>query len=264
MGAQRLAKIRERDLALKELAGLEELEGKSLVGVTKITAVRRGVALIDGDLARIDSAEAEAKSRILEHEAMLAQVDHDFKSDAGKQLSEQQAQLAELRERQIAAEDQLAKSEIRAPVTGIVNKLAVHSTGGVINSGQALMEIVPDEEGLVIEAKVAPEDIDQIAAGGEASIKFTAFNRQNTPDIPATATRVSADVLRRDANNPTAAETAPHYLARLKLTTGKQTEAVTNLIAGMPAEVFFSTGKRSLLSYLLKPLADQFNRAFRE
>lgn len=265
---QRVAKVRELELTRRELDGLEKLEAQSLVGMTKITSARRTVAQLEGSLAQMRSMNEQAKGKILEHEAMLARVDHDFRTGAGKELSEQQARLSELNERRVAAEDQVFRSEIRAPVTGFVNQLAVHSTGAVVSPGQQLMTIVPVADSLVVESKVAPEDIDQIVVGGAAEVRFTAFNRQTTPSYSAVVTRVSADVVTRESAQLAttgASPVSPHYLARLEIVSaasGKEPPKL--LVAGMPAEVFFKTNERTPLSYLLKPIGDQFDRAFRQ
>ncbi len=263
--AQLKARQRQLDLARDELSGLETLEDQNLVAKTKITASRRGVAQLEGDVAQIKAQYAQAKEKVLEHEAMIKKNDYDFKSDVGKEIREQQSRLSELNEKMIAAEDRLAKMEIRAPVDGVVSQMSIHTIGGVVADGQALMTVVPTTDRLVVEAKLAPKDIDQIAIGHVADVKFTAFNQRSTPTYKANVSRVSADVMTRDASTPGSSEQQPYYLARLEVDPGELAKGdELNLIPGMPVEVFFKTGERTAFTYLVKPLTDQFERAFRE
>ncbi len=265
LDAQLKARTRQLELARDELTGLETLEGQNLVAKTKITASRRGVAQLEGDVAQIKAQYAQAKEKVLEHEAMIKKNDYDFKSDVGKEIRDQQSRLSELTEKMVAAEDRLAKLEISAPVDGIVSQMSIHTIGGVVADGQSLMTVVPTTDRLVVEAKLAPKDIDQIATGHEADVKFTAFNQRSTPTYKSTVSRISADVMTRDASTPGSSEQQPYYLARLEVAPEELAKGgELNLIPGMPVEIFFKTGERTAFTYLVKPLTDQFARAFRE
>jgi HlyD family secretion protein len=169
----------------------------------------------------------------------------------------------------VAAEDQLRRIEIRAPQSGTVHQLAVHTVGGVITSSEPVMLIVPNADRLVIDAKVAPQDIDQIRTGQLAHVRFPAFNQRTTPDMTATVTRVSADLMMEPAHPLQGGQaqqgSAPYYSVRLTLTEdGLKTLGDLRLVPGMPAEVHITTGARTALTYFTKPLTDQFARAFRE
>lgn len=263
--AQSTARGRELQYAQAELDGLEHLEGKSLVSTPRITAARRNVAQLQGDIAQVAAATAQAKGKIAEIELQILQLDQQLKTEVGRELRDQQAREGELLERRIIAEDQLRRIDIRAPQSGKVHQLAVHTVGGVIAPGEPIMLIVPDADRLVIDAKVAPQDIDQVKLGQRAHVRFSAFNQRATPDVPAVVTRVSADLMQDQARggygpregNP------PHYSVRLEFNDDGQLGDLL-LIPGMPAEVFITTGERTALSYLTKPLTDQFARAFRE
>ena len=265
--AQQAARRQELKFAQAELDGLEELEGKNLVSTPRITAARRAVAQLEGDIAQVAAATAQAKGRIAEIDLQILQLDQDLKTEVGKELRDQQSREAELSERRVAAEDQLKRIEIRAPQSGTVHQLAVHTVGGVITPSEPVMLIVPDADRLVIDAKVAPQDIDQVKIGQTAHVRFSAFNQRTTPDVTASVTRVSADLMIEQARpgEPAPQGGAPYYSVRLTLTEEGQKElAGLKLIPGMPAEVHITTGDRTALTYFTKPLADQFARAFRE
>ncbi|MGE0023460.1 MAG: HlyD family type I secretion periplasmic adaptor subunit, partial [Hyphomicrobium sp.] len=197
----------------------------------------------------------------------ILQLDQELKTEVGKDLRDQQAQEAELTEKRVAAEDQLKRIDIRSPQNGTVHQLAVHTVGGVITPSEQIMLIVPDADRLVIDAKVAPQDIDQVRAGQLGHVRFPAFNQRTTPDVTAEVVRVSADLMMEPAHGGEAAagDGAPYYSVRLSLTDAAQKKlAGFRLVPGMPAEVHITTGERTALTYFTKPLTDQFSRAFRE
>ncbi|WP_295559315.1 HlyD family type I secretion periplasmic adaptor subunit [uncultured Hyphomicrobium sp.] len=253
--------------AKDELRGLETLEGKSLVSTPRMTAARRTVAELEGDIAQVMAQKAQSKGKISEIELQVLQLGQDLKTEVGKELRDQQGREAELTERQVAAEDQLRRIEIRAPQSGTVHQLNVHTVGGVIAPSEQIMLIVPNADRLVIDAKVAPQDIDQISVGQLAHVRFSAFNQRTTPDVTATVTRVSADLMLEQPHGAEPGMTGgvPYYSVRLALTEdGLKKLRDLKLMPGMPAEVHITTGERTALTYFTKPLTDQFARAFRE
>lgn len=266
--AQHVARGQEISFAKAELAGLEQLEGKSLVSTPRMTAARRTVSQLEGDFAQVSSAIAQAKGKISETGLQILQLDQDLKTEVGKELRDQQGREAELTERRVAASDQLKRIELRAPQSGTVHQLNVHTVGGVITPSEPVMMIVPDADRLVIDAKVAPQDIDQVRVGQLAHIRFSAFNQRTTPDVTATVTRVSADLMMeqpRAGGDPALAGGVAYYSIRLALTDeGQQKLGNLKLVAGMPAEVHVTTGERTAFTYFTKPLSDQFARSFRE
>jgi HlyD family secretion protein len=266
LGAQEKAKGRELGFAREELAGLETLEKQHLVSMAKITGSRRSVAQLEGDLAQVVASAAQARGKIAEIEMQIMQLDQDLKTEVAKELREQQDREAELSERRIAAEDLLKHIDIRAPQSGIVHQLDVHTVGGVVAPGQPIMLIVPDADRLVVEAMVAPKDIDQVKLGHPAEVRFTAFDQRTTPEFVAKVTRISADLMKEGSSTQAQQSAATgYYVTRLELEKGATDEAHNlKLIPGMPAEVHIKTGERTALSYFIKPLADQFSRAFRE
>lgn len=167
--------------------------------------------------------------------------------------------IAELVERRIAAEDQLMRIEIRSPQDGVIHQLAVHTIGGVVSAGELLMYVVPVADPLSIEARVMPQDIDQLSPSQPVTVRLSAFNQRTTPELSGILANLSAD-LTIDQRTGEA-----FYTAKVILSPGEagKLDELT-LTAGMPAEVFFPTKERTILSYLIKPLVDQLQRVFRE
>jgi membrane fusion protein, type I secretion system len=184
---------------------------------------------------------------------------------AGEILLQREAQgkLAELVERMAAAEDQLKRIDIRAPRWGIVNSLAIHTVGGVIGNGETIMQVVPHGDELIVEAKVAPQDIDQLGLGAPAVVRIMAGNQRTMPELTGVLTHVSADLTREQAN--AAAPALAYYVVRASLPEAEIARlGEFRLFPGMPAEVFIQTQARTPLQYLIKPLREQIARSFRE
>jgi membrane fusion protein, type I secretion system len=148
---------------------------------------------------------------------------------------------------------------MRAPTSGVINQLTAHTIGGVIRGGDTIMEVVPDSDELQIEARLQPQDIDQVRLGQKAFTRFSAFNQRVTPELAGQVSYVSADISRDQSTN------AAYFTVRVTLPEEERRKlAGLQLIAGMPAEVFMQTGSRTMLSYLFKPITDQLQRAFVE
>ncbi len=262
--AQRTAKGKELEFAGKELAGLEQLERQGLVTTTKITASRRDVARLEAERAQAIAALAQTKGKTTEIELQLLQADQDLKTEVGKDLRDLQGKQAELSERRVAAEDQLKRIDLMSPQKGIVHQLSVHTVGGVVTPSEPVMLIVPDHDQLVIEAKIAPNDIDQVRVGLKAFVRFSAFNQRTTPEVEGLVERISADLM-RESSPAAQAQGVAYYVARLSLPPEEldKLKGLT-LLPGMPAEVHIKTADRTAFSYFFKPVVDQFARAFKE
>ena len=178
---------------------MAELYQKNLVSISRFTQLQRDQTRIQGERGQLIADIARARGKISETELQIIQIDQDFRTEVLKDLRELQGKIAELKERVTAAEDQLKRVDLRSPQTGFVHQLSVHTVGGVINNGEVIMQIVPRADELVVEAKVAPNDIDQIATGAKAIVKVMAGNQRTTPEIIGVITRVSADLAQRAA-----------------------------------------------------------------
>ncbi len=259
LDAQLASKAKQLELVAGELTGVQDLYDKRLVPLTRLTTLQRETARIEGERGQLISAVAETKSKIGESQLQLIRIDQEFRSDVVKELGEAQGKEAELAERRVAARDQLNRIEIRAPTAGIIHQLSVHTIGGVIRAGDTIMEIVPDEDVLQIEVRLQPTEIDHVRTGQEAFVRFSAFNQRTTPQITGTVSYISADTSHDQQSN------ASYYLVRVSLSDQQRHRlSGLQLVPGMPAEVFMQTTSRTLLSYLLKPIMDQMQRAFVE
>ena len=259
LAAQQNSKAKEIALIERELAGVRELWKQNLVQLTRLTALEREAARLDGERGQLVAASAQAKGKIAETALQILQIDQDIASDVAKELREVDGKIGELVERKVAAEDQLKRTDIRAPQDGTVFQLAVHTIGGVITAGDPIMLIVPEADNLSVEVKVNPQDIDQLQPNQKAILRFSAFNIRTTPEIEGVVTRISADTSTDQRTGQS------YYTVRIAMP-ADQIERLgeVKLLPGMPVEAFMQTRDRTMLSYLIKPLHDQFLRAFRE
>jgi len=259
LAAQQNSKAKEIALIERELAGVRELWKQNLVQLTRLTALEREAARLDGERGQLIAAAAQAKGKIAETALQILQIDQDIASDVAKELREVDGKIGEFVERKVTAEDQLKRIDIRAPQDGTVFQLAVHTVGGVITAGDPIMLIVPEADNLSVEVKVNPQDIDQLQLNQKAILRFSAFNIRTTPEIEGVVTRISADTSTDQRTGQS------YYTVRIAMP-AEQIERLgeVKLLPGMPVEAFIQTRDRTMLSYLMKPLHDQLLRAFRE
>jgi HlyD family secretion protein len=257
--AQQEAKDREIKFVGEELAGATELFKKQLVTVMRYTALQRDQARLEGEHGRFIAEIARTRGRIAEIELQIAQLDQNFRTDLMRDLREAEGKIAELRERLIAVKDQLNRIEIRAPQSGFVHQLSVHTVGGVIGAAETIMMIVPKADMLVVESRVAPADIDQVAMGAKVTTRILAGNRRTVPEVAGIVTRVSADLMRDQQTGVT------YYTVRATIPEAEvERLGDLRLMPGMPVEAYIETQQRSALQFLIKPLEEQIVRTFRE
>ncbi|TQF28440.1 HlyD family type I secretion periplasmic adaptor subunit [Bradyrhizobium sp. UNPA324] len=259
LSAQEKAKDQEIALVQNELTGVRDLYDKRLVQLSRLTQLERDSARLNGERAQYIASRAQAKGKITETELQIIQVDKDVVSEVSKDLRETNDKIGELIERKVAAEDQLRRIDIRAPQDGMVLQSNVHTVGGVVTAGDALMLIVPQADDLQVEAKVNPVDIDKLQIGQKTLLRLSAFNQRTTPELNGLVSRVSPDVTTDQRTGQS------YYTIRVSMPAEEIARlGDVKLIPGMPVEAFVQTGDRTMLSYLLKPLHDQLMRAFRE
>lgn len=246
------AKDKELDWIRQELVGVHELWRKNLVQFTKVVQLER------------DAARIAVVASIAQTELKILQVDEDMRQEVGKDMADIRAKTSELAEKRVAAEDKLKRVDIRAPQSGVVHQLNVHTVGGVIAppsvSAEPIMLIVPEADNLIVEAKVQPKDVDQLHVGQLATLRFSAFNQRTTPELNGVLSMVSADVA-VDQKKPDQS----YYVIRIKVSDDEIARlGAVKLVPGMPVEAFVKTDERTVASYLVKPFKDQVMRAFRE
>jgi HlyD family secretion protein len=258
--AQEAAKDKEIALVEKELIGVRQLFDQHLVQISRLTVLERDAARLAGERAQYIASRAQARGKITETELQIIQVDKDMVSEVSKDLRETNDKIGEFVERKVTAEDQLRRIDIRAPQDGVVLQSTVHTVGGVITAGDAIMMIVPRADDLSVEAKVNPQDIDKLQVGQKTLLRLSAFNQRTTPELNGFVTRVSADVTTEQRTGQS------YYTIRVSMPPDEVARLGDNnkIIPGMPVEAFVQTGDRTMLSYLIKPLSDQLMRSFRE
>jgi HlyD family secretion protein len=256
---QQLSRVDQIGWIRKELDGVRDLWSKNLVPYARLTSLEREVVRLEGERGQLVAQVAQSRGKISETELQIIQVDQDMRAEVGKDLAEIRAKTAELVEKKVAAEDQLKRTDLRAPQDGIVMQSTIHTVGGVIMQGEPIMLIVPETDVLTVEAKIAPQDIDQVHFGQVAALRFSAFNQRTTPELTGTVARISADVTQDQKTG------AYFYTVRIGVPDSeiKHLEGL-KLMPGMPVEVFIQTSERKALSYLIRPLRDQIARAFKE
>lgn len=245
--------------AQQEVSAARELWKKRFTTLQHLSAVERTAVALKGTEGALRTQVAQSRAKITEIRQQMIALAQDARSQAGTELNDVQGKLSELRQRQVAADDVNGRNIIRSPQDGIVDKLVYTTIGGVVQAGTTIMEIVPISDRLIVRAKIRPTDIDQVAQGQAASLRFSAFNMRTTPQIKGTVSRVSAELMtdEKGANG--------YYVAEITIPAPELRRlGELKLRPGMPVEAFVKTGDRTMLSYIVKPLGDQLQRAFHE
>jgi HlyD family secretion protein len=257
--AQVVSKRGQAALIKKELGGVEQLYKQQLIPFQRLVTLQREAAQLDGEEGLYISNIARAKGRIAETELQVISLDQTMHKEVATELREVQGKIGELSERKVAADDQLKRIDIRAPQDGLVHQMTVHTVGGVIKPAEPVMLIVPQMDELVVEARVSPQDIDQVRVGQKVQLRFSAFHQATTPELTAEVSRVAADLTLEQQTG------AAYYVARITLPPAELAKlGGQTLIPGMPVEAYIQTGDRTALSYFIKPLENQIMRSFRE
>jgi HlyD family secretion protein len=261
LGLTEQAEAKNREIALisQELVGVRDLYAKNLVPVSRVTALERDGARLEGERGQLMASTASSRGKIAETELQIIQIDREMRTEVGKDLAEIRAKWSELVEKRVAAQDQLKRIDLRAPQDGIVHQLTVHTVGGLVTPNEPAMLIVPQADQLLVEVRVQPQDIDNVRAGQAAMLRFSAFNLRTTPEVEGEVVRVSADVTQDPKTG------LSYYTARIRLDEkAKEVFGALRLVPGMPVEAYMQVGERSVLSYLTKPLTDQVAKAWKE
>lgn len=257
--AQQRSKTRQVALIGEELAGLQELFAKGLTEKPRILALQRDQARLEGERGEHLAAIARAKKAIGETELEILQSTLQRQEEISTSLREVQTRILDLSERIAAARDRVDKIELRAPTAGVVVSLAITTEGAVLQPGETVLEIVPHDTRLVIEAKLRPDDIDSVAVGQTARLRLTALVQRTTPTLTGRVIYVSADRLEEQRSGE------PYFLALVALDPDQIARLEGQpVLPGMPAEVMVETGARTALDYLVQPISDTLAKAWRE
>lgn len=244
----------------EEIAQYDSLYSRGLSNNLRIRELQRQRDEYLGEVAEHQSEIASANVRVTEAGLKIIQIERNAKTEAANELSRIKSEIYDLEERLYGVEDRIRKADIRAPVDGMVMGLAVNTVGGVIRPGDVLMEVVPDDANLVVEARIAPSDIDSVAVGMVADLRFPGFNTANTPIVQGQLVDVSADSFVNEEDG------SAYYIGKL-MADAESLErqlGVFQLVPGMPVEVVIKTGSRTLFQYLLKPAINMLDTSLLE
>lgn len=257
--AQLVALDTQQDLIAKELADQQSLLDKGLAQASRVLSLQREDARLLGTIGELTASRAEADGRRTEMEIEILKLDTRRREDAITRLRDIEFNQAEMLERRLALKERLARLEITAPVSGVVYDLAVNTPRSVVRPAEPVLYIIPQDRPLVIATRVEPIHIDQVFVGQEVVLRFSAFDARTTPELIGQVVQVSADAFVDERT------LVAYYRAEIRLIDGEvaKLEGQT-IIPGMPVEAFIRTDDRTPLAYLIKPLADYFNKAFRE
>ncbi|MBN9361856.1 MULTISPECIES: HlyD family type I secretion periplasmic adaptor subunit [unclassified Devosia] len=258
--AQEAAVRQQREILAGEVADAQILFRDGLMEASRLNASRRELARLEGEAGNLSAEIASARTAIAGSRAKIAENTATFRAGVLEDLRDVGLQIAELLQQKIAAEDRLAKLEIRAPQAGIVHESIVRTVGGVVAAGETLMQVVPHTDRLALEARVSPLDIDKLNVGQLAAVRLTGLDARTTPELVAAVDAISPDLSRDPATG------VAYFSIRMKLSEAELARLPEgqHVTAGMPAEAFLRTADRTVLSYLLGPLAAQLSHAFRE
>ncbi len=263
--AQDAAAAKRAAIIVEELRGVNLLVSQGLERKTRLLQLEREQADIEGGRGQYAAQIARAQQMIAESQVNIATLKNDNANEVAQQLRETEEKVAQLEEQRQAAADVLERVEVRAPESGIITDLRVHTPGGVVKPGDALLDLVPRTRQMVVEARVRPEDIDLVHTGLRAWVRVLPYKQRRTPPLDGTVVHVSPDRLIDERPQGREAPGQPYYLAKVAISDAAL-EAVpeVHLVPGMPTEVTIETGESTVAFYMLSPLLDSFNRAFRE
>ena len=247
------------EIATDELKVLRKLLKDGYTTRTRVSGVQREHAQLVGNMGKITSNIARTRANMSEAKLQILQLTKQFRAQVTEEFQKVQERSFDLREKYGSAREKVERLRIRAPQGGVIENSKVHTVGGVITAGETIMDIVPQDERLIVEARVRPIDIDQIKVGQSSQIRITALDQRTTPQL-------TGKVLFRSADSQTDARTGEaHFIVKVELIKdARSKDALKRLQPGMPAELMINTGERTALAYLVKPIYESMNRAMRE
>jgi HlyD family secretion protein len=256
--AQATAAAQRSTIVSEELEMVAALVEKGLERRPRLLNLQREMADVEGRRGEIAAQISRAEQVINESNATRYKLERDRQNDIAQSLREAQNQKFQLREKLLAAEDQLSRTQVKAPEDGVVTELRIHTPGGVIAAGAALLDLVPRQDRLIVAARVRPEDIDVVYAGLQAEVQLLPYNQRRVPRLKGRVMQVSADRLVDKRTDQ------PYYSTKIRVEDPQIGEQHIKIIPGMPAQVFIKTGHTTVALYALRPLIDSFHTAFHE
>lgn len=260
-GLEQQRKLLEEQIKLisKEQEAYATLQDERLGDGMRARELARQALSLRNEAARLKADQERTRLQASEVEVQLASNQQTFQKEVGERIRTAQNAYFEAQERFLVMQDKVNRSAIRAPEAGYIVNMQLHTLGGITNSGQDILDLVPVSDNFVVEARIEIQDINSVFLGQKSDIRFPAFDQRTTPSVEGEVVHISADSLTDQQSGMN------YYLTRVKVTeNGAENLAKLKLIPGMPAEVMLRRESRTFLSYLMKPLADSFNRSFKE
>ena len=259
LDVQRKSRLDQLEVFDEEIIGLKDLYEKGFFPRSQLLAMERAMIELRGFVGSDTASIARAESSMGETKSQIISLKQRAREQSLDQLKTTQVNIADLRERVTVAKDILRRMDVKAPRSGTIQDLRVHTVGGIIAPGEKLMDIVPKDEELIIEAQVAPTEVDSLIVGQKAEVRLTALNMRSTPTIYGEVVSISGDAMQLSET------TGPFFLAQIHIPRAEQKKlGSVRLSAGMPAEVLIQAGERTALDYFIKPLSDAFVRGLNE
>ncbi|VVT11126.1 HlyD family type I secretion periplasmic adaptor subunit [Rhizobium sp. EC-SD404] len=257
--SQQQAVVENIELLDEQIADFAHLHERGLVVDSQMITIRRERASLTGSHAALTSEIVEIQQARTATELERVQVDEEFDQAILTELDEKRGEIARLQEERITAIDRMRRLDVRAPLTGFLHELNVSTIGGIVQAGETLVSVIPMDDDLIVEAKLSPGDVDQVMAGQIARIRLTGLSQRVTPELSAGVIDVAPDLTVEEQTGQS------FYTARLRISEDELAKVgADKLRPGMPVEVFFVTTRRTILSYLVKPVTDQLHHAMRE
>ncbi|MEM7441317.1 MAG: HlyD family type I secretion periplasmic adaptor subunit [Pseudomonadota bacterium] len=257
--AQLASSKQQVSLLAKELANQQELLDKGLAQASRVLSLQRESARLDGTIGELESAAARGRAQMLETDLQILSLETTRREEAISGLREISFSTIEIRQRRAVLRETLTRLDVRAPMSGVVHGLTIHTLRSVVRAADPILYVVPNDSPFVIQSRIEAIHVDQVNVGQVASLRFSTFDQRTTPEIFGTVQKVSADVFQDEATG------ISYYSAEIIPNEGElERLGEVELLPGMPVEAFIKTEDRTPLSYLTKPMTDYFNRALRE
>jgi HlyD family secretion protein len=257
MQVERDATNKQLQIVKQELNDLEYLLAEKLVQKSRVLTLQREKSRLEGLIGHSMKEEAKTENQIGEADLQIQQVQNKMSEEVAHAIVEVRQRINDTREKVRVAQHVFQRIDIPAPVAGTVQDLKVFTIGGIIKPGEVLLQIIPDHDALIIQAHVSPHDMDRMWAGMRAEVRFSSFKSSLLPIISGRVESVSRDRLVDEVNRQ------PYFLAQV-IAEDIPEELRDHIVAGMPADLVFPTGERTVLNYLIRPLQDRMHSAFRE
>ncbi|MBX3567333.1 MAG: HlyD family type I secretion periplasmic adaptor subunit [Rhizobiaceae bacterium] len=260
LDAQRQSLASQQGSLDEEIERMKVGEESGYISTNQVAQLMRARMEMEGNLGRIIADAARANQTIAETKLQILQIRQEFVERAGTELRDIRDQVSEVSERLKQAEYVLDRTTITAPVRGKIQSIRYHTTSGVVRPADPIMELIPMDDDLVINARVRPIDVDDVILGGKAEVRFSAFASRQTPVIFGTVQVLSPDIIQSESP-----QIEPYYDARITVNEKDvPAEMRGRLQPGMPAEVIIASGERTMVDYLIKPLKDSFSKGMLE